>query len=236
MGKWNESAVVLLSGGLDSTTLLWYIFKYMGYTPKDITALTISYGQKHDKEIYHARIVAKRAGVAFRSVDLTSVFNDIKRCSLLGHSIEELPTGTYADQLTVGIPSTYVPFRNGIFLSVAAAVAYDLGASHIFYGAHSNDGQNGYPDCSKTFAACISSAIAQGTGKQVFLSTPFIDWTKREIVRAGINLKVPFALTWSCYEGGDEPCRKCATCIERMKAFEDCGVSDPLLEGVNNEF
>lgn len=223
-------ALVLCSGGVDSSTLLAMAVEKYG--AENVYALSISYGQKHAKEIEAAKAVAKHYGVEQRFLDLSTIFAD-SDCSLLAHSTQEVPHESYAEQQQEdpGKPvSTYVPFRNGLFLSSAASMALSLGCSVVCYGAHHDDwAGNAYPDCSKEFVAAMNHAIVEGTGGELRLEAPFVEWSKADIVKRGLELNVPYELTWSCYEGGDEPCGVCATCIDRARAFELNGVVDPLL-------
>ena len=127
--------------------------------------------------------------------------------------------------------STYVPFRNGLFLSSAASIALSLDCSVVCYGAHADDWAGcAYPDCSQEFVDAMASAIEQGTGGQLRLVAPFVQWPKARIVEEGLKRAVPYELTWSCYEGGKEPCGTCGTCLDRKRAFELNGVIDPLLK------
>lgn len=224
-------ALVLSSGGVDSTTCLALAVKK--YSAKEVMALSVSYGQKHNKELEAARKVAAFYGVEHRELDLAKIFED-SNCSLLNSSAEEIPRETYADQLkkTGGKPvSTYVPFRNGLFLSVAASVALSNGCAEIYYGAHSDDAAgNAYPDCSEEFNNAINSAVYIGSGNQLRVEAPFVGMNKAEVVELGLKLGVPYELTWSCYEGGEKPCGVCGTCRDRQAAFKANGVTDPLLE------
>ena len=139
----------------------------------------------------------------------------------------------YANQLVSsdGKPvSTYVPFRNGLFLSCAASVALSRGCGVIYYGVHSDDAAgSAYPDCSSDFNDHMSKAISIGSAQQLKVVAPFVDRTKAEVVAQGLRLGVPYELTWSCYEGNDKPCGCCGTCIDRAKAFAANGVKDPAL-------
>ena len=229
-------ALVLCSGGVDSTTLLAMACKRYG--AENVVALSISYGQKHEKEIESARAVAEHYGVEQRFLDLAAIFAD-SNCSLLSHSTEDVPEESYAEQLdeSDGAPvSTYVPFRNGLFLSSAASMALSLGCSVLYYGAHHDDwAGNAYPDCSKEFVDAMNRAIVEGTGGELRMEAPFVEWAKADIVAEGIKLKVPYELTWSCYEGGDYPCGVCGTCIDRNLAFEKNGMRDPLLDRLDRE-
>lgn len=226
----NEKALVLVSGGLDSTTCL--ALAVDKYGKENVVALSVSYGQKHDKEIKSAKAVTDYYGVEWLQLDLSKMF-EFSNCSLLSHSNEEIPKESYAKQLekTNGSPvSTYVPFRNGLFLSSAAAIALSKGCSYIYYGAHSDDAAgNAYPDCSDAFNNAINDAIFIGSGNQLKVEAPFVKLTKADVVKIGMELNVPYELTWSCYEGGDKPCGVCGTCIDRKAAFEKNGITDPLL-------
>ena len=225
-----EKALVLCSGGVDSSTLLAMAVERHG--AHKVVALSISYGQKHIREIESARAVAAHYGVEQRFLDLGAIFAD-SSCSLLAHSSAEIPRESYAEQLDEagGQPvSTYVPFRNGLFLSSAASMALGLGCGVLYYGAHHDDwAGNAYPDCSPEFVQAMADAIERGTGGQLRLEAPFVSWNKARIVERGLALGVPYELTWSCYEGGDRPCGSCGTCIDRIAAFEANGVTDPLL-------
>lgn len=222
--------VVLCSGGLDSTTLLAQTVQTYG--AENVTALSIYYGQKHHRELQAAQAVTDYYDVELKTLDLTGVFAE-SNSSLLTHSDQAIPTESYAEQLSdsdTALVSTYVPFRNGLFLSAAASMALSLHASILFYGAHHDDwAGDAYPDCSQAFVETMNRAIVEGTGGELKLEAPFVTWSKADIVRAGLELGVPYELTWSCYEGGDEPCGVCATCLDRMRAFELNGCTDPLL-------
>jgi 7-cyano-7-deazaguanine synthase len=226
-------ALVLFSGGLDSSTCLALAVKKHGR--ENVTALSIYYGQKHDKEIKAARAVAEHYGVELKALDLAAVFAG-SDCSLLTGSDRDIPKESYAEQLlhTDGKPvSTYVPFRNGLFLASAASIALSCGCGVIYYGAHSDDAAgNAYPDCSEKFNRAMNEAIFTGSGEQLHIEAPFVGLTKADVVRMGAELGVPFELTWSCYEGGDKPCGQCGTCRDRAAAFRANGLTDPLMKGV----
>lgn len=223
-------ALVLCSGGLDSTTLLALAVEKFGN--ENMYALSISYGQRHEKELKAARDVARYYGVEQRFLDLSAIFSD-SSCSLLAHSDQDIPKESYAEQLeqsSTSLVSTYVPFRNGLFLSSAASMALSLECSVLYYGAHHDDwAGNAYPDCSLDFVNAMNEAIVLGTGGELHMEAPFVQWSKADIVKKGLELNVPYELTWSCYEGGDKPCGVCATCIDRARAFELNGIIDPLV-------
>ncbi len=220
--------LVLSSGGVDSTTCLAMAVQKAG--KENVTALSISYGQKHTKELEASEKIADYYGVEHLHLDLAKIF-EYSDCSLLEHSHQEIPKESYAEQIqkTEGKPvSTYVPFRNGLFLSSAASIAISKGCEEIYYGAHSDDAAgSAYPDCSQSFHDAMNQAIYEGSGKQLKIVAPFVSWTKAEVVKKGLELGVPYELTWSCYEGGEQPCGVCATCIDRIAAFEKNGVKDP---------
>ncbi|WP_165172274.1 7-cyano-7-deazaguanine synthase QueC [Adlercreutzia sp. ZJ242] len=223
-------ALVLCSGGVDSTTLLARAVRDFG--AENVVALSITYGQRHVREMDSARAVAQRYGVDQRTLDLGAIFAD-SNCSLLAHSTEGVPQASYAEQLAEAdgpLVSTYVPFRNGLFLSSAASMALSLGCSALFYGAHHDDwAGDAYPDCSPAFVEAMRRAVEEGTGGELTLEAPYVTWSKADIVREGLALGVPYELTWSCYEGGDAPCGTCGTCIDRARAFAANHVPDPLI-------
>ncbi len=229
MGK--TKALVLLSGGIDSTTCLAMAIKRYGVT--NVSALNMFYGQKHQKEMQSARRVADYYGIPYREMDLSCVMQ-YSDCPLLAHSDREIKHESYADQLKAlggkGTVDTYVPFRNGLFLSAAASVALSIGAGVIYYGAHADDAAGrAYPDCTPDFADLMDEAITKGTGGMVSLCAPLIDWNKARVVQEGLKLGAPYKYTWSCYEGGDKPCGVCGTCRDRAAAFEANGVKDPAI-------
>lgn len=223
-------AVVLLSGGIDSTTCVAMAVK--DYGAENVKALCLSYGQKHKKELESAHKVAKYYGVQLVEEEVNCFqFSD---CSLLVGR-EDIKHESYAEQLAElggeGTVDTYVPFRNGILLSIAAAYAYSIGADYVYYGAHADDAAgSAYPDCTPEFVDSMNNAIFWGTGKKVKIVAPLLMLNKAEVVKLGLKLHAPYELTWSCYEGGEEPCGKCGTCIDRIKAFEVNGVVDPILK------
>lgn len=222
--------LVLLSGGVDSATCLGMAVDKYG--KENVFTLSVSYGQKHTKELEAARNIAAYYQVEFIYLDLAKIF-EYSDCSLLEHSNQEIPKESYAQQIKKSNNkpvSTYVPFRNGLFLSSAASIALSKECSVIFYGAHSDDAAgNAYPDCSTAFNEAMNQAIYIGSGEQLQIEAPFVSWTKAEVVKRGLELKVPYELTWSCYEGGDTACGKCGTCIDRAAAFEKNGVNDPAI-------
>jgi 7-cyano-7-deazaguanine synthase len=223
-----KRAVVLLSGGLDSATVL-AIARSQGY---ELYALSFSYGQRHVWELKAAERVAASIGVAKHRV--ANIDLRIFGGSALTDDIA-VPKGRSADDMSHGIPITYVPARNTIFLSFALAWAEVLESSDIFIGVNALD-YSGYPDCRPEFIHAFESMANLATkagveGRQSLkIHTPLIALSKAEIVRTGIELGVEYALTSSCYDpsGSGEPCGQCDSCLLRQKGFRDNGIEDPL--------
>ena len=227
-------ALVLSSGGVDSTTCLGLAIERHG--AENVTSVSMFYGQKHQKELDAARKIADYYKVRHIELDLSVIFKE-SNCSLLAHSTEEVPEGDYAEQIgrnENGMVATYVPFRNGLFLSAAATLAasiYPEEEVNIYIGAHADDAAgNAYADCSVQFIDAMDDAINIGTYKKVTINAPYVRCNKADVVADGLRLKVPYELTWSCYNGTDKPCGVCGTCIDRAKAFSANNVIDPLLE------
>lgn len=223
-------AVVLSSGGVDSTTALALAIEEHG--KENVTALCVTYGQKHAKEMLCSAKIAEYYGVEFKIMDLTEIYKDNTSCTLLVGNAE-MEHKSYAEQQKeseTGIVNTYVPFRNGLMIAAAAAKAmgiYPNEEIELYLGAHRDDAAgNAYPDCSKEFTDAIYKAVELGTGGFVKPFAPFVSATKAHIVNLGLKLKVPYHLTWSCYEGGIKHCGTCGTCIDRKKAFEENGTED----------
>lgn len=223
-------ALILFSGGVDSTTCL--AMAVDKYGSDNVVALSVGYGQKHSKELEAAERIAAHYGVTLRRLDLAAIFEG-SDCSLLSSSSQKIPQESYAEQLkkTDGAPvSTYVPFRNGLFLASAASIALSMGCGEIWYGAHSDDAAgNAYPDCSSDFNEAINRAIYVGSGCELKVVAPFIGMTKAQVVAKGLSLNAPYKYTWSCYVGADKPCGMCGTCRDRAAAFAANGAADPAL-------
>lgn len=221
-------ALVLTSGGVDSTTCLALAVKEWG--AENVIALSLFYGQKHAKELQSARQVAEYYHAKHLQLDLSEIFQFGDNAMLAGSS-QAIPKISYAEQLSQkqGPVATYVPFRNGLFIAAAASIAQAQGCALLYYGAHQDDAAgSAYPDCSKAFQQAMAEAIWQGTGQEVRLIAPFIQQTKAGVVAKGLELGVPYQLTWSCYEGEDLPCGQCGTCRDRQEAFRLNGAIDPL--------
>ncbi|MEW6009004.1 MAG: 7-cyano-7-deazaguanine synthase QueC [Candidatus Omnitrophota bacterium] len=215
----DKKAIVLLSGGLDSATTL-YLAKAEGYR---ITCLIFDYGQRHKREINSALKLARCAGCDFNIIKLGLPKGS---SSLLDRKIK-IPRSAFG-----GIPSTYVPARNLIFLSIATSFAESIKADNIFIGANAID-FSGYPDCRPKFYRILNQLIKTGTkagveGRPIKILTPLIKKSKKEIIRLGRKLNVPYELTWSCYKGGKRPCGVCESCFLRKKGFNEAGLKDSL--------
>lgn len=225
-------AVVLSSGGLDSTTCLALAVKKLGAA--NVSALSIFYGQRHERELESARAVAKFYNVNYYELDAAEIFKH-SNSALLNTSTESLEKSSYAAQKEKNQSqriATYVPFRNGLMISMAASFADGLynDSVELYIGVHSDDAAGeAYADCSAQFIASMSAAIRIGTYEKIHLVAPFLCQKKADVVKVGLELKAPYHLTWSCYERGEKPCGQCATCIDRAKAFELNGVADPAL-------
>lgn len=213
--------LVLLSGGIDSTTCL--AMSVRAYGPENVEAVSFSYGQKHVKELECAQAIAAYYKVKHTVLTVDSqVFATSSSTLIQGHG--EMNHGkTYAEiqAESPGEVDTYVPFRNGLMLSQAAALAYSIGAYKIIYGAHSDDAAGGaYPDCTPEFYKAMNEAIFQGTGQKVRLDAPLLTLNKAQVVKHGLELNAPYHLTRSCYEEDGLSCGTCATCLDRLEAFK----------------
>jgi len=216
-------AVVLLSGGLDSATVL-YLAQNKGY---EVTCLIFDYGQHHKKEIEAAKRIAREAKAGYRIEKIRLAWGG---SSLLG-SGSKIPR--HHKRRLNQVPSTYVPARNIIFLSFALSFAEASGASAVFIGAHTQD-YSGYPDCRPEFLKAFRRAAALGTAsgvnkRGIRIIAPLINKNKSGIIKAGLKLGVPYHLSWSCYEGKEAPCGRCDSCYYREKGFKEAGVADPGL-------
>ncbi|MDE2510953.1 MAG: 7-cyano-7-deazaguanine synthase QueC [Elusimicrobia bacterium] len=222
----SKKAVVLLSGGLDSTTALYWA-KTKGYTP---VALAVRYGQRHHRELSAARAVARKAKVPLHTVSFTLPW--LSGSSLTNRNLK-LPEIALAKIGAGAIPSTYVPGRNMIFLALAASLADAINAEAIVIGANALD-YSGYPDCRPPFLTAFSKTARLGTkrgseGKPLTVLAPLLRLDKKGIVRLAQKVGAPLNLTWSCYAGGSHPCGRCDSCQLRAKGFRAAGAEDPAL-------
>lgn len=213
--------VHIFSGGLDSTVLLYDLLN-QGHK---VTCIHFQYGSKHNKaELDCAKKTCEITGTPFFVFDLESLFSYFH--STLLKRGGPIPKGYYTDST---MQSTVVPFRNGILLSIAAGFAESIDYEAISYGAHSGDHAI-YPDCRPVFVKAISQAIMEGTYKKIRLTAPYLHMSKSAIVTRGSELKVPFQMTWTCYNGNAKAghCGKCGSCSERIEAFHDAGCIDTV--------
>ncbi len=220
------NALVLLSGGLDSTVAMAEAYKMH---EGSVGAISFLYGQKHTTELNAAVAVSDYFGIEHRTIEVPEVFAGTGSVIIEANE-EEIPQASYeelGDEF--GVSPTYVPYRNGIFLSLATAVALVEGAGEVWAGMHAEDAHNwAYPDCAPEFLGAMAGAIYVGTYHQVRLITPHMWRTKADVVQAGLDLGVPFELTWSCYEGRNQACGTCPTCVGRIQAFARVGEQDPV--------
>ncbi|MCX8170241.1 MAG: 7-cyano-7-deazaguanine synthase QueC [Candidatus Methanomethyliaceae archaeon] len=209
-----KRAIVIFSGGPDSTTLL-YLTMRRGY---EVHPITFNYGQLAKKELEAAERISNLLGLKLKIIDLNSL-----RELFLGITSlvdERIPiTEGFSKQLIV-------PFRNGIMLSIAIAYAQSMEAKYVFYGAQGSDVPF-YPDCRPKFIKAFQRAARLGTDDKLIIRAPLIKMRKSEVIRLGSKLGVPFELTWSCYRNGERHCGICESCINRKRAFMEAGIRDP---------
>ena len=219
----NPSGVVVLSGGMDSVTVLHRVMaeRY------DANVISFNYGQKHKKELQFAQYWAQKYSLNWRLVDLSSITNLLTSSALVGK--DEVPEGHYAAE---NMKATVVPNRNMIMVAIASAWAIDQGSELVAFGVHAGDHAI-YPDCRPNFVNDLEMAICSGNEGFINLSfqlyTPYLNQLKQDIVIDGNKLGVDWTKTWSCYKGGELHCGKCGTCIERKEAFELANVVDPTV-------
>ena len=215
-------SVVIVSGGMDSVTLLHYLVKEEKCDP---AVMTFQYGQKHSKEIDCARAQVANLGIkAHMLVDLRATQAIFGTSALVNVDI------TIPDmQEVVGNnqPATYVPNRNMLFLAYAVAYAESIKVDRVYYGAQAHD-LYGYWDTTPEFLARLNDVYALNRKEAVKIEAPFVNYSKAEVLRTGVELGVDYAQTWSCYAGQDMACGQCPTCVERLKAFEEVGLIDPI--------
>ena len=217
-------SVVLLSGGIDSTTCLALAVAESG--SGEVLAISASYGQKHSAELLHAASVAAHYGVEHRILEIPRLFGSGTSTLIQGGA--DNPEVSYED-LDEGVSPAYVPFRNGVFLSMATAVALEAGASFVYFGAHSEDAQRwAYPDCTPEFIGSMASAMFVGSYMKIRLISPLQWSTKADVIRIGSAAGAPYHLTMSCYNGAEPACGLCPTCRSRRDAFRANGIEDPI--------
>jgi len=210
-----KDSVIILSGGMDSITLLY------DYQDRIALALSFDYGSKHNaRELPFAKEHCHRLGIEHILIPLSFMVEHFKSSLLQG--AEEIPEGHYADE---NMRSTVVPFRNGIMLSVAVGLAESRGLRYVMMANHGGDHAI-YPDCTPEFVNAFDQAAAAGTFVKVHLLSPYTNLTKGDIALRGKKLGINYAETWSCYKGGEKHCGKCGTCVERKEALAYAGIDD----------
>ena len=224
-----DSAVVLLSGGADSAALLAYVVKELRVS--DVIALSFNYGQRHARELEKARIQASAVGVReHREIDIGFFGRLTAPRTALAEGGLPVPDLAELDDTQRRQPPTYVPHRNLVFLSLAAATAESAGMTDVFYGAQAQD-EYGYWDCTQAFVDHLNVTLSLNRDDAIRVHAPFADKSKDEVLKIGLALGVDYANTWTCYRGVERPCGTCPSCVERATAFERAGVTDPLIAG-----
>lgn len=240
--KIHEPVVVLLSGGLDSTVLLHHVVKDLGRSP--VHALSFNYGQRHSRELDAARWqVEEIYSFLRRTGSRKRMFHRVIDISFLGPLVAQATTlvtggGEVPDLAEVAVfdlvqPPTYVPFRNMILLSLAAALAESEKCGAIFHGAQAQD-EYGYWDCTREFIDSVNRTMTLNRKHLITVEAPFAEMRKSHELAIGQRLGVDFSKTWSCYRGGRLACGTCPTCVERLKAFAEAGLDDPLVYGAGH--
>lgn len=205
-----RKTVVVFSGGLDSTTLLYHLIAL----EHEVKVISFDYRQRHRKELEAARAIANLLSIEHRIVDVSGLAAIFGANALTDHGTS-VPHGEYSPET---MQVTIVPNRNMILLSIATGWSIASGYDSVAFGAHSGE-YTPYPDCQPAFVAAINAVTQVCNSTPIEVLAPFAQWSKGDIVKRGKELGVPFELTWSCYEGGEEPCGKCSTCLDRLTAF-----------------
>lgn len=214
-----RKALVILSGGMDSTTLLHDVVdkKY------DVEALSFNYGQNHSKELDMAAATCKKLNIPHKIIDVSFMGKELLKSSLTSGAAA-IPEGHYAEE---NMKSTVVPNRNMILISLAAGYAISEKKEVLFYGAHAGD-HTIYPDCRPEFVQAMRTALSLSDWHKLELEAPYLYKDKGDIAAIGKALGVDYSLTWTCYKGGEEACGVCGSCTERLEAFEHAGMQDPI--------
>lgn len=238
MSNKSSKALVLSSGGVDSTVCVAIAVDKLG--AKNVSTVSVSYGQKHSKELECAAKVADFYHTGHYELDLSNILK-YSNCSLLKGSTEAIPEMSYADQIAKnGKPSTEVPLRNGLMLMAIGSLAmqiYPEDNVDIYIGAHADDAAGeAYPDCSEEFIQNVNGAISIGSRNKVQIISPFVNCNKSEVVKQGLSMGAPFELTTSCYNGRDKACGLCGTCRDRIAAFKANNAIDPIEYEIDDPF
>ena len=213
-----NKVVIILSGGLDSTTLLYDLLAQ----GKDVHAISFNYGQRHDKELIMASKTCEKVGVEHTIVNLSNLDNILDNNALTGNI--EMPEGHYADE---SMKLTVVPNRNMIMLSIAIGYGINIGSNDVYYGAHAGDHAI-YPDCRPEFVHAIQRTARSCHYDPVYVHAPYLYMGKDEIVARGLSLGLDYSCAWTCYQGREKACGKCGSCTERLEAFALNGIEDPI--------
>ena len=223
----NKSAVVLLSGGQDSTTCLFWALERF----KEVTALNIFYGQRHSIEVKSAQKISEMAGVDLHEINMDQIFKTLGNSALISKTDDISSHHKSNDKL----PASFVPGRNILFLTVAAAWAFNHGVSHIVTGTCQTD-YSGYPDCRDNTIKSLQTSLSLGLDCDIIIHTPLMWMTKAETVKMAAAMSPgcwdALAYSHTCYEGQVPPCEKCPACQLRFKGFDEAGMIDPLIERI----
>lgn len=217
-------ALVILSGGMDSTVLLHHVVKNLKYD--DVYAVTFNYGQRISREIGCAAYQATVCGVKEHKVINMDFFRDISKMSALTNTDLNIPKAR--DDIGNAQPLSYVPFRNLLLLTTAAGWAESIGAEHLYYGAVQTDDFSGYWDCTSMFLGKVNNLYALNRKNLIQVNAPFMHLSKEAVIKTGIELEVDFRQTHTCYEGTDPACGECVSCAARIKGFIDNKAIDPI--------
>jgi len=218
----NRKAVIIASGGIDSSTLLYKMVSE-GFL---VYGLTFIYGQRHLREVNSAKRISEGLEILHKVVDISAMKELLLGSALTDSNVVVPEVPETADHYET-LKATIVPNRNAIFLSMAIGYAESIGANHVFFGAHFSD-RGVYPDCRKEFVDAFQNSERLATDNpDLVIDAPFVDIEKSEIVKLGTELGVPFVDTWTCYKGGEVHCGVCSSCRERKRAFVESGIVDP---------
>ena len=220
---------VLLSGGLDSVTLLYHAIKEQGFD--EVYALSFNYGQKHKRELQAASWHCEKLEEVkeHRVLDISFMEDYLKGASSLVGDQIDVPALEDIEEADLDQPVTYVPNRNMILLSLAASYAEARGCQDLFYGAQSQD-EYGYWDCTTDFLENMNNVLSLNRRDAITIHAPFVSLRKADEIKLGMNYGVDYSQTWTCYRGTEIPCGECPSCVERAIAFDECGIEDPLLK------
>jgi 7-cyano-7-deazaguanine synthase len=219
-----SKALVILSGGMDSTVLLHHVVKECNYN--EIYAVTFNYGQRIAREIDCARFQSAACNVKEHKVIGMDFFRDISKMSALTNTELKIPKAR--EDIGNAQPLSYVPFRNLLLLTTAAGWAESIGANDLFYGAVQTDDFSGYWDCTSLFLDKVNSVYNLNRKNTIKVNAPFMQYSKEEVIKKGIELQVDFRQTHTCYEGTDPACGECVSCAARIKGFIDNKAIDPI--------